>query len=351
MRDTFWVRVISICAVVCAAVAITGSGRSVFSVCLGICVSFSIASFIAPLSQKLSKKTGIPRGLWAGAISLCIFLVSGAALVAVAIRLVRECGDMLLWLSDKRGEAGSALRISNIINKIPFLRNNEGARVYIEGVTTSFVSESASLIGKRMAKILGAVLHATPMAAISAFVFVMSTFYFSVDYCKICKVVGEALPQKLKKALRPIAKSLSAALKGYARAYFVIFLMTLCQVFVGLLILRVRFAFLIAVCVAAVDIFPVVGSGVILLPWAAAMIYFGNIRLGTGLIVLYGIVTVVRQIAEPKIVGDKLGIHPLASLLCMFFGMAVFGAFGAVIGPFFAVAVKELVFTKNANKN
>ena len=117
------------------------------------------------------------------------------------------------------------------------------------------------------------------------------------------------------------------------------------------MIFRVRFAFLISVCIAAIDIFPVVGSGLVLLPWAAAMLYFGNVRLGTGLMVLYGIVTVVRQIAEPRIVGDKLGIHPLASLLCMFLGMTVFGAVGVVIGPFFAVAVKELVFAKKCKQN
>ena len=351
MRDTFWGRVIPICAVVCGIAVIRGVGKSLFSTVIGIFMSFCIASFIAPLSQRLSKKTGIPRGLWAGILSLGVFLVLGAALIAIAIRLVRECGDMLLWLSDKSNEEGSALRMSNIINKIPFFKSNEGARVYIEGVTTSFISESASLIGKRMAEILSAVLHATPRAAIGVFVFVMSTFYFSVDYYKICKSVGDALPQKLKKAARPIAKSLSAALKGYARAYFIIFLITFCQLFVGLMIFRVRFAFLISVCIAAIDIFPVVGSGLVLLPWAAAMLYFGNVRLGTGLMVLYGIVTVVRQIAEPRIVGDKLGIHPLASLLCMFLGMTFFGAVGVVIGPFFAVAVKELVFAKKCKQN
>lgn len=350
MRAVFIGRVIPILVLICAIVVITGTGRSVFYMGIGVFVSFCIASFIAPVSKKLSTRSGIPYGLWAGLLTAGLFLALGAALTVIAVRLVRECADMLLWLADKGGE-GYALRISEIINKIPFLRNNEGARMYIESVTRSFVSESAALIGKRMAEILGTVLHATPRAVISMIVFVMSTFYFSVDYFKIRKSVRDALPQGLRMLVGRVKSSLSVALRGYARAYFFIFLVTLCQLLAGLLILRVRFAFLISVCIAAVDIFPVVGSGLIILPWAVAMLYAGNVRLGTGLLVLYGIITVVRQIAEPRIVGGKLGIHPLASLLCMFFGMSVFGAFGAVIGPFFAVAVKEYFVRKNINKN
>ncbi|MBE6666714.1 MAG: sporulation integral membrane protein YtvI [Ruminococcaceae bacterium] len=343
-------RTVAFVAAMLAVVVWERLGKSFFSTLGMIALSFLIASVIASAARKISKKTGIPQGFWAGIIVVGLFLLLGAVLTAVAIRLVRECGDLLIWLSESGGEDGASLEASKIARKflqsIPFFRNNEGAKIYFENITESLLRESVNAIGKRMAAVLAATLHATPRAAVGMFVFIMSTFYFSVDYYRIRAMIKNVLPQTVVKRVSVISERLSAALKGYAKAYFIIFLITFCQLFCGFLILKVKFAFLISLGIAAIDILPVLGSGIALVPWAAVSFYLHNNSLGTGLIVLYGIVTIVRQIAEPRIVGVGLGIHPLASLLCMFLGMSFFGVFGAVIGPFLAVAVREIFFCK-----
>ena len=104
--------------------------------------------------------------------------------------------------------------------------------------------------------------------------------------------------------------------------------MTFLEIAVGLLIIGVKNAFGIAILIALFDILPVVGSGIVLLPWAIFTLFAGNLPTGIGLLVLYIVVIVVRQIMEPKIVGDRVGLHPLVTLLSMVLGTYLFGGIG-----------------------
>ena len=116
-------------------------------------------------------------------------------------------------------------------------------------------------------------------------------------------------------------------------SYLLLMLLTFAMMLAGLLILGVRYALVIALVIAAVDILPVLGIGIILLPWGFLEIILGNAGLGIGLLVLFALATVVRQIAEPKIVGKGLGIHPLLSLFLIYAGYSLFGFFGMVLLP------------------
>ncbi|MEW9082910.1 AI-2E family transporter, partial [Caldanaerobacter subterraneus] len=91
-----------------------------------------------------------------------------------------------------------------------------------------------------------------------------------------------------------------------------------------------------------VDALPVLGSGAVMVPWALYNIIMKNYMVGIYLLILYGLVVVVRQMIEPKIVGQSIGLHPLVTLLSMFIGVKLFGAIGLVIGPVFVVVFKAL---------
>ena len=128
----------------------------------------------------------------------------------------------------------------------------------------------------------------------------------------------------------------------YLRAYLLILLTTFAELFVGFLILRVRYAFLLSLLIAVVDIFPVLGVGTVLIPWAVVLLIRKNFYLGFGLLILYGVVTVLRQIIEPRLVGKSLGLHPLAALIASYAGWRWFGFLGMALGPVAAMAVKAL---------
>ena len=105
-------------------------------------------------------------------------------------------------------------------------------------------------------------------------------------------------------------------------------LLTFLEVFLGLTLLRVDYALLIALVTAVVDILPVLGTGTVMIPWGIAMLVTGNYPLGVGLLILYAVITVVRQMLEPRVVGHQIGLYPLVTLMCMFIGTYLFGAVG-----------------------
>ena len=121
--------------------------------------------------------------------------------------------------------------------------------------------------------------------------------------------------------------------------YFVLALITLGELFAGLMILGVKNAFLISLVTAAIDILPVLGVGAVLLPWGILSIVSGNSFLGVGILVLYGIITLARNFLEPKIVGNRTGINPLFILLAMFLGLKLIGAAGIIILPVTLIVV------------
>ena len=94
-----------------------------------------------------------------------------------------------------------------------------------------------------------------------------------------------------------------------------------------------KYALLLGLLIAIIDILPVLGTGTVLIPWGIAELLFENTALGIGLLVLYAVITVIRNFAEPKIVGRQMGINPLFTLLSMFIGIKLLGFAGVIIFP------------------
>ena len=130
-----------------------------------------------------------------------------------------------------------------------------------------------------------------------------------------------------------------------------LFLITFVELFVGFLILQVDYAFVLAILIAFVDFLPVLGTGAILAPWGIIALLTKNYFLGIGIIVLFVVMTVIRQIIEPKIVGKSLGVHPILTLIAIYLGYKLFGIVGMIFLPiaalvFFSADGEE----KNAKK-
>ena len=121
---------------------------------------------------------------------------------------------------------------------------------------------------------------------------------------------------------------------------------TFCELCFGFTILTAlgimsnSYMVLIAIAIAIFDILPVAGSGGILIPWALISMVTGNIKQGIGLLVIYAVITVIRQYLEPKIVGDTLGVNPIITLAGLYFGLKLFGVLGMFIVPISVMTLK-----------
>lgn len=162
---------------------------------------------------------------------------------------------------------------------------------------------------------------------------VISTFFISMDFDRIVCFLKRLLPEKAEKAIGPIREKLFQSLKIFLRSYCLIFLITFSELSAGLFILRIPYAVWIGLLVAVVDIMPVLGTGLVLLPWAVIAAFMGNFPLAAGMVLLYILMTAVRNIVEPRLVGRQIGLHPLAALISMFVGMQLFGIIGLFVLP------------------
>jgi len=161
----------------------------------------------------------------------------------------------------------------------------------------------------------------------------VSAFFFMSDRKLIFETVKRSCPPWLIGHMRETREGLSRAIGGFIRAQYILMTMVGIISIIGLLILRSDFALLLGLLFAALDFLPIVGPAIVIIPWALISLIVGDIQMAVGLLVIYGVITITRQVLQPKILGDQMGAHPLASLMSIFIGFRVFGLLGFIIGP------------------
>jgi len=186
------------------------------------------------------------------------------------------------------------------------------------------------------------VAGSVPSFLVKFIITIVASFFFVSDYYAITSFLARQLPQKARDMLFKVKEKGVDVIFKFGRAYAILLSITFVELLIGFSLLRVDYALLIALLTAIVDILPVLGTGTVLIPWAAAMLILGNFPLGIGLLILYAIITVVRQMLEPRVVGKQIGLYPLVTLVCMFVGTYLFGFVGLFGLPIIATVLVQL---------
>lgn len=313
-------------------------------------LSWTTALFLQPVVSKLASSK-IPRRL-ASAL-LVFFTVSLLALLFwfVLSRLYKElslfasaAGDFFARAWDD--EEYAARIITEIDSALPFFHSSEWLGNAWKSLGERFNGASVGLITSlttRILPIIGGVLSFLPDAIMYVFVFSLSCYYFTFDFDRINRSVSHLLPNGAKKFLSNAKKGFKGTLGGLLKAYFFIILITFTELFIALSLIGVRYSLVIAFLTSLVDILPVLGTGTVLIPWGIFTLVFGRTSKGIALLVTYGVITVVREVIEPKIVGKTMGIHPLLTLVSMYAGLRFFGVVGLLAFPMLATFAKNLI--------
>ncbi len=185
-----------------------------------------------------------------------------------------------------------------------------------------------SQISVSLVRILSNYVAAVPSFFIRTIIMIVSSFFIALDYEKIIWVLGKIMPKKLREGAHTIKEYGGRVLFQYLRSYALIFCITCVELSIGLLILRVPNAIGLAFLIAVIDILPILGLGGVLIPWLIVSFVLGNYGLAIGLLILYLVITVIRNVIEPKIIGKQIGLHPLLTLIGMFVGLRLFGILG-----------------------
>ena len=165
----------------------------------------------------------------------------------------------------------------------------------------------------------------------------VATFFIIKDRALIKSFVIEILPGAARNQSRELITELIKTLSGFFRAYSILITITAIITLVSLKILGVKYAFTLGILVGILDILPVLGPGAIMVPWIVWEFMVGNTGMGISLLVVYSSISVVRQFLEPQIVGDSIGLHPLATLISLYVGLQLGGLAGMIMGPVLVV--------------
>ena len=160
---------------------------------------------------------------------------------------------------------------------------------------------------------------------------VLSAYFLTVEHNNLFEKMERHIPDKAFTKFMAAYKGLKGAVGGYFKAQFQIEVWVYVITVIGLLICGVDYAFIIALGIAILDFLPFFGAGLIMVPWAVIAFTNEQYFLAIGMIVTWGVGQLVRQLIQPKIVGDKVGVAPLPTLVLLFLGYKFWSVFGMVI--------------------
>ena len=190
-----------------------------------------------------------------------------------------------------------------------------------------------ALFGGEMLDQVAAFALGVPNFFVGVILALISAYFFMADRRLIFNTVKKSCPPWLANHMRETRAGLSRAVGGYFRAQYILMTMVGIISIIGLLILRSDYALFLGLLLAALDFLPILGPAIVFVPWGLIAVITGDYHMAIGLAVIYGVITITRQVLQPKILGAQMGAHPLASLMSIFIGFRVFGLLGLIIGP------------------
>ncbi|MBO5248451.1 MAG: AI-2E family transporter [Clostridia bacterium] len=305
--------------------------RYVVPPALPFLIGFAVASALNPLIGKISRIS--TRTFSSVIVILPFWSILLFLLWKIGVLIYGEAVELLQWIQTTDFEA----LFSSI--DLPFL--NEDAVSWFAEKADALLPALLDLSQNALIKLLN-VLIELPGAIIFSFAMIASSLLFSISYPKIEPFVLRQLPIRLQAEYYDIKDFLLRKIVRFFRAHGIMFLFNFTELLIGLWFLKSPYPLIFAAIIALADLLPYVGMASVLVPWGLIRwLLFSDPSQGIGLIVLAVIVTVVRELLEPRIVGKNIGLSALATLFSIYFGIKSMGFFGAIVFPLLFLFLKE----------
>lgn len=309
-------------------------------------VAFIISLMIEPAIKFIMRKMKLTRRTSSIIIFVIVSLIILGTLSWLIITLFSESSSLLQGLNDYFDKA--YIQFQNLISTFNFDKihlSNEVLGV-IENSTGDFLTNISTWLRNSLTGLIN-IVTSLPSIAICIGITVVALYFICVDKIYIIDQIEYHLPKVWVKKLTTHLKDLIQTLGGYLKAEATLILVSFVISLIGLYILEftgfnVQYPLLMALAIGFVDALPILGSGTVMIPWAILCAINGDINLGIAIIVLLIIMSVVRQVLEPKLVSKNIGVHPIFTLIAMYTGFKVIGIMGLLIGPIILIIFKNI---------
>ena len=311
---------------------------------------FTLALFFSimtqPFSRFLEKKLKFSQKI-ATIVSIVLFLVIFLGFISLsALRLSGEIYKLSINLNKYSKEAQSLWNTA--IDKVYSLLGYfpEGFDEQVKNSINGFIRMGTSKLGAFINSLIN-FITSIPTIILYICITILSTFFISLDKNKIMAFLEQQFPKSWIKKVYNIKREMFNVLGSYIRAQII--LMTICffELLISFNILsflkfNLQYPLIFSIVICIIDALPILGAGAVLLPWSLISLVTGDINLGLALLVIYFLVLSVRQMLEPKLISQNLGVHPLVTLISMYSGFKFFGVIGFLIGPVVMIILKNV---------
>ena len=308
-------------------------------------VAWIISLIVNPLVKFLESKLKLKRKAGSVFVIILALGIVGVVFYMIIALIVTQISGLMSNMPNIVSAIEGALRsieviISRVTAKLP---------IALLGSADSFdknINESLTMwmgsVGERAAEAAGDGFKNLPLAIIGIVMGVLASYSFVAERNNIVDFLNKIISESVKKRISLVTDTMKNAVGGYFKAQFKIMAVVYVVLFVGFLILGINYSFVIALLIALLDFLPFFGTGTVMWPWAVIALVQKDYKLGIGMLIVWGVSQLVRQIIQPKLLGDSVGMPAIPTLFLLYVGFRVGGAIGLIVAVPIGMIVHNL---------
>lgn len=328
-QKTFIVRFLYFAIILGIAIA---ACRFVLPALLPFFIAVLVALLLKPVIRFLHEKCHVHKGVAGVVLSLLFYALIGFLLTILFIRLFATAKVFFTSLPTVYTSTVQPwlTAVFDSLQGFTSRLDPQAAAAYdvVAEKLIQTLGDSVSTLSKSVVSGVTSLTFRTPGILLDILIAIIATVFIAADWSKLSQFVMRQFAPKTRVLVESIRTHLGLTLGRYVRSYALIMLITFAELSVGLSIIGIQSPFGIAALISVFDILPVLGSGTVLIPWAIISTIQGDYLRALGLAIVYLVVVVIRNIIEPKIIGNHVGLHPIVTLLAMVAGVYIFGPIG-----------------------
>ena len=304
-----------------------------------------IALIASPLVHFFEKRLKIRRKAGTAFVIISVIALVILAGYLIGAQLVEQIAEFIgdvpkLWEAAQEDFAQIGEKLSVALKYLPSelqLTINSitgNVQEYFGGIMESISEPTITALGNFVGSL--------PNIVISVIMSLLFAYFYVADKCYLSGLLEKAIPDSVLVRLQMIKRGLTKAVGGYFKAQLKIEVWMYLLLGIGFSILQVKYAFLIAIGVAILDLLPFFGTGTVLIPWAIIKFLSADYKMVIGLLIIWGVGQLARQLIQPKIVGDSVGLAPIPTIILLFVGYRVAGVIGMIIAVPIGIIILNL---------
>ena len=309
-------------------------------------IAFLISLMVEPAIKYFMKKTKMTRKMSSIIIFIIVFSIIIGSVTIGIISLISESTNLLQTLNLYIDKAYT--QIQQTIGKMSITKISVSNNILnlAQDASKEILLKVSKWLTNFLTKLID-IVTSIPTIAIYMVITILSLYFICTDRIYILDFMEHHMPKRWVKKIGVHIREITKSLGGYLKAEMILILVSFIISVIGLYIFKfigmnVKYPLLIALAIGFVDALPILGSGSVMVPWSIILAINGDIQLGIAVLILWIVMSLVRQFLEPKIVSGKIGIHPIFTLIAMYTGFKVIGVMGMLVGPIVLIILKSI---------